>query len=73
MYYFDTYVNEFYKNPYTLIYANTLETIVHNRFSGNYYGDKCEVDGEVLAVAIGASVAAVVIIILTLVCLCMWR
>jgi len=39
---------------------------------GNYYGDKCEVDGEVLAVAIGASVAAVVIIILTLVCLCMW-
>jgi len=40
--------------------------------TGNYYGDQCQVDGEVLAVAIGASVAAVIIIILTLICLCMW-
>ena len=40
---------------------------------GNFYGKRCEVDGEVMAVAVGASVAAVVIIILTLVCLCMWR
>jgi len=40
--------------------------------TGNYYGDQCEVDGEVLAVAVGASVAAVIIILLTLVCLCMW-
>ena len=40
---------------------------------GNFYGKRCEIDGEVMAVAVGASVAAVVIIILTLVCLCMWR
>lgn len=41
--------------------------------SGNYYGNQCELDGEVLGVAIGASVAAVIIIGLTLVCLVMWR
>jgi hypothetical protein len=41
--------------------------------SSNYYGSQCEVDGEVLGVAVGASVAAVIIIVLTLVCLCMWR
>lgn len=40
---------------------------------GNYYGKQCEVDGEVVAVAVGASVAAVVIIILTLTILCLWR
>jgi len=40
--------------------------------TGNFYGDQCQIDGEVLAVAIGASVAAVIIIFLTLVCLCMW-
>ncbi|XP_022921315.2 uncharacterized protein [Onthophagus taurus] len=40
--------------------------------SGNYYGTQCELDGEVLGVAIGASVAAVVIIGLTLICLVMW-
>ncbi|XP_073986228.1 calcium-binding EGF-like domain-containing protein pawn isoform X2 [Rhodnius prolixus] len=39
---------------------------------GNYYGSQCEVDGEVLGVAIGASVAAVIIILSTLACLCMW-
>lgn len=39
---------------------------------GNYYGAQCELDGEVLGVAIGASVAAVIIIALTLVCLVMW-
>lgn len=43
------------------------------RCSGNYYGAQCELDGEVLGVAIGASVAAVIIIGLTLVCLLMWR
>lgn len=43
------------------------------RCSGNYYGTQCEVDGEVLGVAIGASVAALIIIVLTLVCLIMWR
>jgi hypothetical protein len=41
--------------------------------SSNFYGSQCEVDGEVLGVAVGASVAAVIIIVLTLVCLCMWR
>ena len=40
---------------------------------GNYYGKQCEIDGEVVAVAVGASVAAVVIILLTLTCLCVWR
>lgn len=40
--------------------------------AGNYYGSQCEVDGEVLGVAIGASVAAVIIILSTLACLCMW-
>ncbi|CAG7832829.1 unnamed protein product [Allacma fusca] len=40
--------------------------------SGNFYGSQCDIDGEVLAVAIGASVSAVVIIGLTLACLCMW-
>lgn len=40
--------------------------------SGSFYGAQCEIDGEVLGVAIGASVAAAIIIILTLVCLCMW-
>lgn len=40
---------------------------------GSYYGNTCEVDGEVLAVAVGASVAAIIIIILTLICLVMWR
>ncbi|XP_046462147.1 uncharacterized protein LOC124208461 isoform X3 [Daphnia pulex] len=39
---------------------------------GNYKGQTCELDGEVLGVAIGASVAAVIIIVLTLVLLCMW-
>jgi hypothetical protein len=40
---------------------------------GSYYGSTCEIDGEVLFVAIGASVAAIIIIILTLICLIMWR
>ncbi|XP_050296688.1 uncharacterized protein LOC126736402 [Anthonomus grandis grandis] len=40
--------------------------------TGNYYGAQCELDGEVLGVAIGASVAAIIIIGLTLVCLVMW-
>ena len=40
---------------------------------GNYYGRQCEIDGEVVAVAVGASVAAVVIIMLTLTILCLWR
>lgn len=43
------------------------------RCAGSYYGAQCEIDGEVLGVAIGASVAAVIIIVSTLICLCMWR
>ncbi|KAF2367714.1 SEA domain [Trinorchestia longiramus] len=39
---------------------------------GSYYGDRCEVDGEVVAVAVGASAAAVIIILMTLLFLCMW-
>ncbi|XP_025830796.1 uncharacterized protein LOC108738697 [Agrilus planipennis] len=50
-------------------YQNGQEVCV---CSGNYYGSQCEVDGEILGVAIGASVAAVIIIGLTLVCLVMW-
>ncbi|KAJ8925501.1 hypothetical protein NQ315_009339 [Exocentrus adspersus] len=50
-------------------YQNGQEVCV---CSGNYYGNQCELDGEVLGVAIGASVAAVIIIGLTLVCLVMW-
>lgn len=38
----------------------------------SHYGGQCEIDGEVLGVAIGASVAAVIIIVLTLICLIMW-
>ncbi|XP_045467312.1 uncharacterized protein LOC123675744 isoform X2 [Harmonia axyridis] len=40
--------------------------------SGNYYGYQCELDGEVLGVAIGASVTAIIIIGLTLLALVMW-
>nr|XP_018902435.1 PREDICTED: uncharacterized protein LOC109034002 [Bemisia tabaci] len=40
--------------------------------TGSYYGNQCEIDGEVLGVAVGASVAAVLIIVLTLICLCAW-
>ncbi|XP_050058949.1 uncharacterized protein LOC114126396 [Aphis gossypii] len=40
--------------------------------SGSFYGSQCEIDGEVLSVAVGSSVAAISIIVLTLVCLCAW-
>ncbi|KAK4884765.1 hypothetical protein RN001_001036 [Aquatica leii] len=50
-------------------YQNGQEVCV---CSGNYYGSQCEIDGEILGVAIGASVAAVIIIGLTLACLIMW-
>ncbi|XP_063978389.1 uncharacterized protein LOC135163117 [Diachasmimorpha longicaudata] len=46
--------------------------VEHCTCAGNYYGVKCDIDGELVAVAIGASVAALIIIILTLVCLVMW-
>lgn len=38
----------------------------------NYYGSQCEIDGDILTVAIGASVTAILIITLTLVCLVIW-
>ncbi|XP_042905251.1 uncharacterized protein [Parasteatoda tepidariorum] len=40
---------------------------------GNYIGNRCEIDGEVLGVALGASLAAIIIILLTLACLCIWN
>ncbi|XP_075548249.1 uncharacterized protein LOC142582427 isoform X1 [Dermacentor variabilis] len=40
---------------------------------GKYIGSRCDIDGEVLGVALGASVTAVIIIVLTLVCLCLWN
>ncbi|XP_064470917.1 mucin-2-like [Ornithodoros turicata] len=40
---------------------------------GKYIGSRCDIDGEVLGVALGASVTAVIIIILTLICLCLWN
>ncbi|XP_002404782.4 uncharacterized protein LOC8031232 [Ixodes scapularis] len=40
---------------------------------GKYIGARCDIDGEVLAVALGASITAVIIIVLTLVCLCLWN
>lgn len=43
------------------------------RCTGAYYGSQCEVDGEVVGVAVGASLAALVVILLTLACLVMWR
>lgn len=42
------------------------------RCSGSFYGAQCEIDGEVLSVAVGSSIAAISIIVLTLVCLCAW-
>ncbi|XP_075218049.1 uncharacterized protein LOC142322852 [Lycorma delicatula] len=39
---------------------------------GNFYGAQCQIDGEVLGVAIGASLLAVLIIAGTLACLCVW-
>ena len=50
----------------------TQPFLFHLSCQGNYKGSACELDGEVLGVAIGASVAAVIIIVLTLVLLCMW-
>lgn len=64
----DSYCN----NRGTCMYDNTNNKQVC-KCLGSYYGTQCEIDGEVLGVAVGASVAAVVIIVLTLICLIMWR
>ena len=53
--------------------GHSQSPIIVSSCEGNFYGGQCEVDGEVIVVAIGASVAAVFIIVLTLICLCMWR
>ncbi len=52
---------------------DSLLFYVYHRCEGNFYGGRCEIDGEVIVVAVGASVAAVFIIVLTLICLCLWR
>ncbi|XP_074604245.1 uncharacterized protein LOC141857656 [Brevipalpus obovatus] len=43
------------------------------RCRGNFIGDKCDIDGEVLGVAIGGSLIALVIIVITFLCLYMWN
>jgi len=40
---------------------------------GNFIGSKCDIDGEVLGVALGGSIAALIIIIITFLCLYMWK
>ncbi|XP_054162289.1 uncharacterized protein LOC128960243 [Oppia nitens] len=39
----------------------------------NFIGSKCDIDAEVLGVALGGSVAALIIIIITFLCLYMWN
>ncbi|CAG2162099.1 unnamed protein product [Oppiella nova] len=39
----------------------------------NFIGSKCDIDAEVLGVALGGSVAALIIIIITFLCLYMWK
>lgn len=43
------------------------------RCRGNFIGGKCDIDGEVLGVAVGGSIAALVIIIITFTCLYFWK
>jgi hypothetical protein len=61
------------KSQRTIHLFNVFSIFINFRCNGNYYGKQCEIDGEVVAVAVGASVAAVVIIMLTLTILCLWR
>ena len=62
-----------FKSQRTIHPFNVFNIFINFRCNGNYYGKQCEIDGEVVAVAVGASVAAVVIIMLTLTILCLWR
>ncbi|XP_037082143.1 uncharacterized protein LOC119102795 [Pollicipes pollicipes] len=39
---------------------------------GSYYGARCDVDGEVLGAALGATAAAALVIVATFICLCKW-
>lgn len=43
------------------------------RCRGNFIGSKCDIDGEVVGVAVGGSLAAIVIIVITFICLYMWK
>lgn len=43
------------------------------RCKANYIGSQCDIDVEVLGVAIGGSIAALVIIVITFICLYMWK
>ena len=43
------------------------------RCKSNFIGSRCDIDGEVLGVAVGGSLAALVIIIITFLCLYMWK
>jgi len=54
------------------LYLYNVLFVYLRRCSGSFYGSQCEIDGEVLSVAVGSSVAAISIIVLTLVCLCAW-
>ena len=39
----------------------------------NFFGAQCDIDVEVLGVAVGGSIAALVIIVITFICLYMWK
>lgn len=39
----------------------------------NFIGAQCDIDAEVLGVAVGGSIAALIIIIITFICLYMWK
>ncbi|GBM23891.1 hypothetical protein AVEN_208520-1 [Araneus ventricosus] len=41
--------------------------------TGNFIGRRCELDGEIVAVSVGAVFAAIIIIVVTLYCLCSWN
>ncbi|UXI22607.1 AF-10 protein [Sarcoptes scabiei] len=43
------------------------------RCLANFIGSQCDIDAEVLGVAIGGSIAALVIIVITFICLYMWN
>lgn len=39
----------------------------------NFIGTQCDIDAEVLGVAVGGSIAAIIIIVITFICLYMWK
>ncbi|OTF79854.1 hypothetical protein BLA29_004401, partial [Euroglyphus maynei] len=43
------------------------------RCRANFIGSQCDIDAEVLGVAVGGSIAALVIIVITFICLYMWN